>query len=1105
MPILSSAKRCALDVTACDIEPAVTARNLLLFTLIYDGHQNHRIWNIFYHIKIDQTSFALLISQSKKLLDITRDLETWQTSAYSGVLRFCSVYTLSHLRRYLRLYAQAEFYPPQKHIELFSSFTREFEARHGPYQLVPDTSRPAGPFAMCVQQMLRMHFIHYWTTGTVSLSATDVASAIFINPTFVYSESSSTSLVGDRCTLHYGTYPLHGFHLASAFLDPSAEKVTVEQLVLCAQSQFQEWCSAFKIAVSSSQPTITIRLFIGDALPFCRRLTHLKTASAHPDSHLYVNSWTAAELVLDSGEYDGIMSAPTSFDVIDSSNIADHVGLLNVLIAAIPLLVCGPTSVLYTEAVLQKEIGGSEASDFVKLLCADVPTIGLLLGVSPANFIAQFTAIPEAGLHEVPFPPRIRQRIGWKLQYPVGLPNTDGEIVVIPSFSDPLALANVLFHIHKQMFADLGQDIVHYHPATFAALLGHIKSRIRSDWSAVMDNVFELLSTDRNRMLGSNDYTELCCQLYLRGVCSLDAFSPRRAVIGREHGRFKGWREIPPVVCLIFVVPRENIHILEGKDGRQFGTTMFECEIRGPTFRSIFSCIQAVLGNASIQGDGQVSIVEDAAGWSGTSPLIISAFVPATILAFDPNSTQVCLRLHSTPQTVLLLRSTLGPTLALFTASLMDTNAVHVTMNGPNRSPTPLEPLPPFTTLRSQVSIGIAGSHVSTMSARWEMKADEWGTGLKEAKIGHIQISPCIIELVIDQAGSAIREKMVYPFPVDGTQAKLRIARKSGWIEIEVPIRHCTPSGPADFCITSFHLRNRCPIVWNIHRVNMSALPGLKVGNTHFGRLAYTLQSHFSSAFSVRDCALVDHNKRKKLDLLAKVKDTICHLIVGITGANSVRVFVFSDQEKGGIDTIIHVNGIRLDKASATFIVDAGVLPLTKNLLRGRLGPKIRAVSEEPETPTASITMTVYEVQAWKHLLVAFTERCRSWTHNPTCKYALLGQTPASVEMLQNPLCGCGEGIDLGDISFDPHWKDLAPLMTRAAISPLFGIEYLETVAQLEHKLAVALSNECEACHKPERMDSKLLKCSQCKKVAYCGKACQNGDWKVHKKVCKTI
>lgn len=73
-----------LDITCCDIEPAIIARNVLLLALLVDDvgtWSNMQAWNVYYHFYLDDESLALLSSQSQKLLSrIGMVLRTVDTS-----------------------------------------------------------------------------------------------------------------------------------------------------------------------------------------------------------------------------------------------------------------------------------------------------------------------------------------------------------------------------------------------------------------------------------------------------------------------------------------------------------------------------------------------------------------------------------------------------------------------------------------------------------------------------------------------------------------------------------------------------------------------------------------------------------------------------------------------------------------------------------------------------------------------------------------------------------------------------------------------------------------------------------------------------------------
>ena len=52
-------------------------------------------------------------------------------------------------------------------------------------------------------------------------------------------------------------------------------------------------------------------------------------------------------------------------------------------------------------------------------------------------------------------------------------------------------------------------------------------------------------------------------------------------------------------------------------------------------------------------------------------------------------------------------------------------------------------------------------------------------------------------------------------------------------------------------------------------------------------------------------------------------------------------------------------------------------------------------------------------------------------------------------------------------------------------------------------EVAVVSEDKCQGCGALEHEVEKLLNCSQCKLVKYCGRQCQREDWPAHKKTCQ--
>ena len=256
--------------------------------------------------------------------------------------------------------------------------------------------------------------------------------------------------------MHYGTTPILPFHLAPAFLDSKQEIPTMPEFVGYAKSQFSAWVKHFRTLVEDKLgQLITIRFFAGDALFFCRALAHHIDTEKIP-SNLPVAPWNAAPLVLDGGDYGHSGGAPTSFNVIETSNIMDHIGLLNVLIAVVPLLSPIPSATLFTEALLYT--GEDATKSFTIQFCADVSTMGLLLDLAPINYLSNFNTRSNteeimAAKFQMAFK-QYHERITWKR------PSTGDSIIAsqpdrsirIPISFEPQNLGNLLFNIYLKMF-----------------------------------------------------------------------------------------------------------------------------------------------------------------------------------------------------------------------------------------------------------------------------------------------------------------------------------------------------------------------------------------------------------------------------------------------------------------------------------------------------------------------------------------------------------------------------------------------------------------------------------------------------------------------------
>lgn len=772
--------------------------------------QIDKIWNIFFHFYLDAPSLSLLRSQCRKLADLAIDINTWRNSPYSTFLKFCGKHTLSELRRHWILYEATESLPPNetKRVrELFAKGSRSALAHRDEKPSIVRAGRSAGPLWENAQTLGAEHFEHYWKTGITSNDKRKIVAATFLNPTFAYSMS------GRGFSLHYATDPILAFHLAETFAPTKAassnKAISIGDLAESVKSQFHTWCLAFQSRVTVASVSVTrnivIRMFTGDALAFCQALHHC--AQNHSIvSGIYSSTWGSSQINLDGGGYDKPSPeshcAPLSYDIIDTSNVTDHVGLLNILIASLPLLRKTPSAVLHTNYLLAMQ--GTSSNKLEDRACADIATLALLLGVVPTSFVSDF--ITQSNSHEIISfalsSSTFHEVVSWKR-----LPLTADYDPAQPLAYDPRQLGTFLFGIYLRMFSDdklpnlnvlnpyaLAQSIPHYVRATFVAMLQLIRQRVSTNWVQAMDHLVALIGMDRTLFVGHNYYQDLMCQLHIRGIHSVDVLTSNPHKAGQGEDFFRRWNVVPPVVCIVLRVPRTALKVIEEMDPDEIGRPILQCEVKSrpsPSclgFQNVFSSIQLFFGNVTSSGVGTLVTEEDLRQWNGTSPLIASFHVPSWILNLGPSDIQVVLSIRGA---VYSLLPKLGLEMCVFSASLTDSQHVFVVRERPNNE---LELKNLFNTAPQHLSSGsnLDGGVVSVRMGGGGHKASEFTarTNITEpgkraalankADVTVKQVSPYGMLASFGQ----FDQRISFPFPIDSSNSKVRIARKSFYIEV---------------------------------------------------------------------------------------------------------------------------------------------------------------------------------------------------------------------------------------------------------------------------------------------------------------------------------
>ena len=376
-----------VSFTCCDIEPAILARNVVLFTLITRGRPITELWDLFYHFYVPAGTLSILHTHAAGLVEASKSTEKWASSPYGKYIQYVDKATLQELRLYWIRYASAESYPQAR--TAIARRSKEIGSENFATGI-----RSAGPLWFNAIETMAYVYREYWRTGVVAGNSEDLSRLNGkgeVNPMFAVSSAASKDFA-----VHYGSEPLLGFHLPEAFQEkaPKQRVGTSEQAqraVKIAKSQFKAWCESFGDYVSNDR--VRISFFCGEALALSHDLQLAITLAQKPGhfARTYVKPWSARPLFLDgyvNPSARGDMPHGL-FDVIDTSNLGDHVGFINVLSATAPLLRRDASSVLYTESLLMpsEDISASLST----VLGSDVATFSLLIGLAPSGLLTGVT------------------------------------------------------------------------------------------------------------------------------------------------------------------------------------------------------------------------------------------------------------------------------------------------------------------------------------------------------------------------------------------------------------------------------------------------------------------------------------------------------------------------------------------------------------------------------------------------------------------------------------------------------------------------------------------------------------------------------------------
>ncbi|KAL8706540.1 MAG: hypothetical protein Q9201_000413 [Fulgogasparrea decipioides] len=1172
------------DFTTCDIEPAILARNIILLTLIekflhaadqhaVDQHTvdqtegecpKRSIWNIFYHMCLPRQDLTIIHEHVKELLHASSTPEGWLSSTYGAHIRFLNETTLNSVRDCWSQYAAFEDLTSPESIALEQDARAAISANLGkilryPQRNVAFAIRSAGTRSSNALETLSDAFKAYWKTGVVGGNEADTKllgnrGKGWLNPLFLVSLAPRRNFA-----VHWASDPLNSFYLAEAF---DRQEPSLEDVVKTAKWQFDSWC--YTLVKTLREGRIKITLHCGDAVSFCHGINRdgMQKSASLGAPPLRIAPWKLKQLTIaDTGAY----SIQASFDVIDSSNLADTVGLLNILPAVTPLLRSKSSSVLYTENLRIAAEGMSHALN--DMLCSDVTTMSLLVGLCPiAHLVTITTDSFDIGIWRQ-LSRCCRMRIPWKMPKFMDMGNVGRSVAHSQPLRkltfDAVELGDYLLAVYLKMFSNEREDQMMLSPNTmpgmgmmlrpvlaqpslynrfsFAALIGLAQASISTDWAQCLDYFFDKVRANRSLKIGPNSLQELELSLDLYGISEEPALNMSQlslavgdiSATSRCLLRVLFQESMPPsVVHVVLVVPRKALHILTEHSPNEIGNPGLHLTISDYIESSTYSffAIQCFFGRLQADQDAinVCNVEEDTVGWAGSADLIVTCAVPAYIfLRGEAKDIRVALVVNPSPSTLHHF-ARLGAFPVMFECGLQNNDRLRLFRKAPGLMKDLHEQIRGSSITSTEATgdscetYSVSVHLDSTRKARTfrfhvdaaEKSQDDHNLASK-ADIVVRQCSPCTM---LFQFGPTEPQALVFPLPVDGSNPITKVGKDSRWFEVIVPLDSAPGKGGFRHNLFPLVFNEDHPSVWAMSRVNIDQQPTINMLGG-FDWLAHELELTLSAKERTVDPPDTSNGSSNDLHELKSSIMTIFHGLVGyLPGGTSSTVKVCRLVLDGRCDTLIFLNAVRHDRNTGSVMIDAHVVCQSHS----RMQTMVSALPGVCHKDFLSITVSEEESVLWKRLLPCFAERCRnSWTHGKNCAYVAQCRIPLSVSQDESPLCSCGEGKDLDSSLAEGQYKDLAKLATRIAIAPLFAVPYVEQLLSggpagnsnmqnisapdqgpLRARDTSTSIPAAARCDHCGKARSNLKPCKRCGVTRYCNHDCSKAAWKNHKKTC---
>ena len=389
----------------------IKARSLMLLTILLDDHRDEeipytKIWNMFHDFYIDKDCMDMISVQFEKLIKFSVDMNTWTNSPYANILKIINTETLHLLHIIWNQYAKMASTDPSVDSHFRLSVKNLFTKYYGDEKpWVSPLTWSFGIFGAHTQAIARHHMTQFWKTGVADIQ--NIPERVYCNPLFIYSASAK-----DKFAVNHLSNPLTAYHLSTAFSNltpdsssqaqmnydnPATLKSNTSKVVESAKTQFKDWCETFRCFVKDcSNGKLVIRFIAADPFAFCFALQ-----KRNPEGHVelptnYSTTWSGVPLELDAPGAKGI---PMSFNVIDTADVVNHQGCIELFVSIVPLMEVSPVSTIQMETTIpwteEIDLLRQLLSDVVLPMCHifDVAPIAFLTGVSTRGLLQDLPAV----------------------------------------------------------------------------------------------------------------------------------------------------------------------------------------------------------------------------------------------------------------------------------------------------------------------------------------------------------------------------------------------------------------------------------------------------------------------------------------------------------------------------------------------------------------------------------------------------------------------------------------------------------------------------------------------------------------------------------------